>query len=74
LMLGEWSGEGGGRDRDRFLREKVHEIEDIYQALILGSFFEPVGLARTYKDPVYLKPGASVGGQMDHQQQGSGTT
>jgi len=62
LMLGEWSDEGGGRDRDSFLREKVHEIEDIYQALMSGSFFEPVGLARTYKDPAdLLKPGASVG-------------
>jgi hypothetical protein len=59
LMLGEWLGERGGRDR--FLREKVHEIEDIYQALMSGSFFEPVDLARTYKDPVDLKPGASVG-------------
>jgi hypothetical protein len=61
LMLGKWSGEGGGGDR--FLREKVHEIEDIYQALMSGSFSEPAALARTYKDPVDLKLGASVGGQ-----------
>jgi hypothetical protein len=63
LMLDKWFGEGGGRDRERFLREKVHKIEDMYQALTSGSFFEPVDLAKTYKDPVDLKPGTSVGGQ-----------
>jgi hypothetical protein len=61
LMLGEWLREGGDGGR-RFLREKVPEIEDMYQAVMSGSLFEPVDLPRMYKDPVDLKPGASVSG------------
>jgi hypothetical protein len=55
LLLGEWPGEG-----DRFLQEKVHETEDMYQAVMSASLLEPVDLARMPKDSVDLKPSASL--------------
>jgi hypothetical protein len=65
LMLGKWLGEDGGGDG--FLREKVSEIEDMYQAVMSDSVFEPVD-PRMYKDPVDLKLGASMSvGFRDHQ-------
>jgi multidrug resistance protein len=47
---------------DRLLREKVHETEDMYRAVMSASFLEPDDLARMPKDPVDLKPGASLSG------------
>jgi MFS family permease len=63
LLLGEWLSEGGGGDR--FLREKVHEIEDMYQAVMSGSLFETADLARMSKDPVDLKLEVSLGGGLE---------
>jgi hypothetical protein len=47
---------------DRLLREKAHETEDMYRAVMSASFLEPDDLARMPKDPVDLKPGASLSG------------
>jgi multidrug resistance protein len=60
LMLGERLGKGPGGDH--FLREKVHEVDDMYQAVMSASLLEPADLARMSEDSVDLKPGASLSG------------